>query len=208
MPFNVAYSGPAPITTFFRVQEGDTTGSSDLQTETTKHNVEERSSSVDPVTSRLSPRRSVGCFGQHKIATFRGRRIVGLETNLPENYSGLILHGETAGQIHQSCKAKAAVWEQKSRKESYRRTRSALKTEGAGFHDTSEQDGGGEQELSSVASSLVRRLHPSETFNSFTLWNPDVVVDEGQDEYMRALKEWFAHSSEVSVSYPYPDGGQ
>lgn len=208
MPFNVGYSGPAPITTFFRVQEGDTAGSSDEQMETANHNAEERPSSVDSVAFRQSQEKSVGCFSRHKTATFRGRRIVGLVTDLPKNYSGLVVHGETAGQIRQNRKArKVVVQEQKGKKESLQRARSARKMGEAAAKDTNEQEDG-EQELSSVTSDLVRRLHPSEEFSSFTLWNPDIVVDEGQDEYMRTLKEWCALSSEVSVSYLCLDDSQ
>jgi len=36
----------------------------------------------------------------------------------------------------------------------------------------------------------TRSLHPAATFSSFTLWNADVPPDEGQDEYLRTMKEW------------------
>ena len=35
-----------------------------------------------------------------------------------------------------------------------------------------------------------RTLHPQATFSSLTIWNPDGPLDEGKDEYCRALGEW------------------
>jgi hypothetical protein len=43
----------------------------------------------------------------------------------------------------------------------------------------------------------TKLLVPTGTFSSFVLWNPDISVDEGKDEYMRTLKEWIDISSEV-----------
>jgi len=34
-------------------------------------------------------------------------------------------------------------------------------------------------------------------FQRFTLWHPDIPVDEARDEYVRSLKEWVALASEV-----------
>lgn len=43
----------------------------------------------------------------------------------------------------------------------------------------------------------VRVLQPVSTFSSFVLWHPDNPVDPGRDEYMRSLKEWTRLAAEV-----------
>ncbi len=45
----------------------------------------------------------------------------------------------------------------------------------------------------------VRVLKPSARFDSFVLWHPDIPVDEEMDEYLRSLSEWVNISSEVRV---------
>ncbi len=45
--------------------------------------------------------------------------------------------------------------------------------------------------------STVRRLVPSAQFSSFTLWQPDRVVDKNRDEYYRSLAEWVSLANEV-----------
>ena len=43
----------------------------------------------------------------------------------------------------------------------------------------------------------VRQLIPTPTFLPFTIWSPDIPVDEGKDEYIRCLIEWTKLAAEV-----------
>ena len=45
----------------------------------------------------------------------------------------------------------------------------------------------------------VDKLEVTGTFREFVLWNSDVLVDEGRDEYLRAIREWVNIAAEVSV---------
>jgi ribonuclease H2 subunit C len=45
----------------------------------------------------------------------------------------------------------------------------------------------------------VRVLKPTAKFDSFVLWHPDNPVDEGKDEYLRSLSEWTSMASEVRL---------
>jgi hypothetical protein len=45
----------------------------------------------------------------------------------------------------------------------------------------------------------ARVLKPSARFDSFVLWHPDIPVDEEMDEYLRSLSEWVNIASEVRV---------
>lgn len=50
----------------------------------------------------------------------------------------------------------------------------------------------------------TKDLKASHTFTSLVIWNPDIIVDQGKDEYTRALTEWTAVASEVrSMFYMY-----
>ena len=48
----------------------------------------------------------------------------------------------------------------------------------------------------------VRVLKPSARFDSFVLWHPDIPVDEEMDEYLRSLSEWVNIASEVRLIRP------
>ena len=45
----------------------------------------------------------------------------------------------------------------------------------------------------------VDRLEVTGTFREFVLWNADVPVDEGRDEYLRAIHEWVNIVAEVGI---------
>ena len=48
----------------------------------------------------------------------------------------------------------------------------------------------------------ARVLKPTARFDSFVLWHPDIPVDEGKDEYLRSLSEWTSIASEVRTCFP------
>ncbi|KAH9055765.1 ribonuclease H2, subunit C [Lactarius vividus] len=50
----------------------------------------------------------------------------------------------------------------------------------------------------------VRVLKPSARFDSFVLWHPDIPVDEEMDEYLRSLSEWVSVASEIHQSEALP----
>ncbi|KAF9485558.1 hypothetical protein BDN70DRAFT_871226 [Pholiota conissans] len=43
----------------------------------------------------------------------------------------------------------------------------------------------------------TRYLVPTAQFSSFTLWQPDRVVDKGRDEYYRSITEWISLANEI-----------
>jgi hypothetical protein len=50
------------------------------------------------------------------------------------------------------------------------------------------------------SSGPVKVLEASGTFSSFMLWNADIPADVGRDEYIRSLSEWTKIAAEVSFS--------
>ncbi|KAJ3482161.1 hypothetical protein NLI96_g7178 [Meripilus lineatus] len=105
---------------------------------------------------------------RHFVTSFRGRAIRGLDVDLPEGYSGLVLQSPEGGSAYSGTSFSA-------KKPSARRSEDMKMDDG---------DEGVEED------ELIRSLQPAATFKTFTLWNPDVPPDEGRDEYMRSLREW------------------
>ncbi|KAL5536739.1 hypothetical protein ACEPAF_562 [Sanghuangporus sanghuang] len=225
MPFHIAYSGPAPITTFFRVREmneesptssasasSSSPGSSDIT-------VEEKSAANDGVhAGKKSMVNGNGklSLGKRLVAAFRGRRVVGVEVPLPEGYTGVILHFDAASAKKTDPQGSLSNGVEGSRrmngrrKASMRGTRHSKPIEVDDDEDVSESspnqngidlnDDMTDPSLilnSNEHEGEVKALKAMQTFQSIVVWNPDVVVDDGRDEYIQALREWTAVASEV-----------
>ncbi|EJC99935.1 uncharacterized protein FOMMEDRAFT_142460 [Fomitiporia mediterranea MF3/22] len=216
MPFHIGYSGPAPITTFFRVGELDEESPSAPSDGcpsivAVKDAVQNQSDSL-PTFLKTKIRKRL-------IAAFRGRRVVGTEVSLPEGYTGLVMISAAPGT---STLEMSPIGN--DRKENGRVNGSAKfrrKTAARGSRrtkpiDIDDDDGAMEpkdrrsQEMDAddaVHQSLilhndshegeVRTLKATQTFRSLLVWNADIAVDEGRDEYIRALREWAAIAAEI-----------
>ncbi|KAH8110776.1 ribonuclease H2, subunit C [Phellopilus nigrolimitatus] len=208
MPFHVAYSGPAPITTFFRVQEVDekkSGGPSSSRSTITDENTKENTNFDQSLTVRVRKRLA---------AAFRGRRMIGLEVPLPAGYTGVVLRsdapGKPSGQSQvEKKKGKETNGKAKAnsaRKPSARRTRRSKTVEEDKAEkgdeppmDMMELDDS-RQDLMTCADNEegeTRTLKLTQRFASLIVWNPDIVVDEGRDEYIRALNEWTSLAAEI-----------
>ena len=67
---------------------------------------------------------------------------------------------------------------------------------GAGTAEPEGEEGEG------ASRDTVRTLRPAATFASFVLWHQDIPIDEGRDEYLRAVREWTRLAAEVSAFLP------
>ena len=212
MPFHIAYSGPSPISTFFRVKN-----QSDTSNPTTElvANVKAIDDSQKPsLKSRL-------------VAAFRGRQVVGTQIELPKGYSGIILRNTNSNPNVSALEEKRALEEEREAKlkkaramkskskstakppsrRSTRRTRASSPEVEEREEDTKVMDVDALDEandtpidpppLDSRLEETVKVFKPTQAFNSLILWNADIAVDEGRDEYVRALKEWTTISAEV-----------
>lgn len=100
------------------------------------------------------------------ISAFRGRKLQGLKVNVPEGYVGVVFSPQKGKETETSRKTtgkKGAKWTRPS------------------------------DHVAAVAEDdleTVKTLAASGVFSSFTLWSPDVNVDEGEDEYIRTLTEY------------------
>lgn len=212
MPFHIAHSGPAPISTFFRVKDAAVdaptrgAGSSSVMVPVSAAEGSTMKALDVPAgaetNSRTSPRRRL-------IAAFRGRRLVGLDVPLPDGYTGFVLRSDPSGRGAQSSSSKAAAQSSEIIKNGRgkgrapgRRTRRAQDEDEMENYEDQTTIGTDEvvgDIMPAPAEDVeIRMLRPIGTFVSFMVWSPDIAVDEGQDEYMRALKEWTAVVAEVS----------
>ena len=207
MPFHIAYSGPAPISTFFRVREME----EDAQAIGWSSSTPESNGTENGV-NEITPEKKEKKIGikKHLVAAFRGRRVVGTEVPLPEGFTGLVLRSdgskETASAPQNSSLPNGAT-AKNGRKVAARKTRRSKPIEVTtdDEYDTNIAMDPNEPDADfngSMADGEVKNLRATETFKSLVIWNADVPVDEGRDEYIRALREWTTVAAEVNSGLP------
>jgi hypothetical protein len=130
------------------------------------------------------------------IAAFRGRQIHGLKVDLPVGYRGIVLRGDENGKGDNDA-IKQKDTEKRARGKVTSRKRKATRQEALDIEEDMEKQD--DFHLDDLESESHRVLTPSATFNSFVLWNPDIPVDEGRDEYVRSLNEWTRLADVVSL---------
>jgi hypothetical protein len=147
------------------------------------------------------------------VAAFRGRQMYGQAVGMPEGYGGLVLRApslDAKGQGKEDAKASSKPLSKRANAHTKpkskfthatRQSKRASRTEG-NDDDDDDMDQEGEDCASHLAEppAPIKKLIPTSTFSSFTLWTPDIPVDEGRDEYVRALAEWTKLAAEVCVS--------
>lgn len=217
MPFHIQYSGPAPVSTYFRIQPAPLPGSvaAEIQPASTGSTVvevpeeKEKAPAVsavvtaeiqaetDPVTKlpsshplRPGPIERLSGSAKRFISSFRGRTVHGVEVPLPKGYSGLVLRGDAEGRTQTPTSSKAK-----------RRPGRKLRRQ---VQEEVPEDDDMEDILPPEDERPIRVLKPSARFDSFVLWHPDIPVDEGMDEYLRSLSEWVNIASEIHQSEPLP----
>ncbi|KAF8527307.1 ribonuclease H2, subunit C [Gautieria morchelliformis] len=180
MPFHVEHTGSAPLSTYFIVRPG-------LQPDST---------SADSTDGDTTPGPSLAqrCKARFSSA-FRGRTMQGLGVDLPDGYSGIVLKNEKMANGQDTIPPKRPASTKAKRQKGRRATRSLARANA----DDAEEDGDVvmEGERTDDHNDVVHTLHPTAKFSSFTLWNADVDVDAGRDEYLRALSEYQQLSAEI-----------
>lgn len=138
------------------------------------------------------------------VAAFRGRQMYGQAVDIPNEYGGLVLRApfDPKGKGKEDAMASSKPLSQKTKPKSKTRvTTRRLKC--PTVVDAADEPEGGEDEDCRPYSDMdplpvTRKLMPCSTFASFMLWTPDIPLDEGRDEYARALVEWTRLAAEVS----------
>ena len=116
------------------------------------------------------------------ISSFRGRTVHGVEVTLPKGYAGIVLRGDTNDKTYPHTPT-GSTSKHRPVRNSRRRPIEEEELDEMSIDDEEKPPG--------------RVLKPTAKFDSFVLWNPDIPVDEGKDEYLRSLYEWTNIASEV-----------
>ncbi|THH33325.1 hypothetical protein EUX98_g846 [Antrodiella citrinella] len=226
MPFHVGYSGPAPVSTYFHVKSvpPPTYGAVKEETESKLNEAQVITDSQDTVLDKVPASASASTLESlpaiatasssstlvdeasaatenisknflqcHFTAAFRGRAMSGLEVDLPQGYIGLVLRAPGANET--SSRSRSDEEFVGSRRKSRRGLQYAVKEE-----EAAKSTKQGDEEMhdwTEDAEEPRRLLQPTAMFSSFILWNPDIPVDEGRDEYIRSLTEWTRLSAEI-----------
>ncbi|KAI0091583.1 ribonuclease H2, subunit C [Irpex rosettiformis] len=199
MPFHVAYTGPAPVGTYFRPVT--TTGRREGTSVTQNASMDSQSTLIDPSPSSTESQQTLasdvdmltlsesqtasslvhsqGQDSKGLTAAFRGRTVRGLQVELPVGYVGLVLTTPSTSSASTTS----------ARPPSTKNTRQSK------YFDPSED--ADEDQADHEESRPTKLLHPTGTFTNFTLWNADIPVDEGRDEYLRGLREWVGLASVI-----------
>ncbi|RDX54076.1 hypothetical protein OH76DRAFT_1373994 [Lentinus brumalis] len=220
MPFHIAYSGPAPISTYFRIKPGpsptfgrEQPPSEPLLSPESQQTSDSQatlvgSSSVSTVGSaaavgvdededvaKSEGDATVGSAdSRHYVAAFRGREMHGVMVDLPEGYAGIVLRAPD-DKKGKGVASNRPTEEEKpaSKSRSTRRSKRAQETVKVEDEemDTEDMPGTASEE------GPTRVLEPVSTFSTFLLWHPDIPVNDGRDEYVRSLKEWTRLAAEI-----------
>ncbi|SJL10925.1 uncharacterized protein ARMOST_14321 [Armillaria ostoyae] len=168
MPFHIDYDGPAPISTFLRVEEHVTENLDEPVPDGPK--AESSTTAAGPAPSLA--RRAAS----YLVSSFRGRTLHGTQIDVPAGYTGLVLKG-VDGLKKEKGKGKAPQAHSPSRA-----TRRSARNRCDDDEDM--------EEYEAATQSLAPVLNPTAQFSSFVLWHPDTLGREKDDEYVRSLNEW------------------
>ncbi|KAI9453103.1 ribonuclease H2, subunit C [Lactarius psammicola] len=213
MPFHIQHSGPAPVSTYFRIQPAPPPESHPCPpsvaveaqlvsaTSTVINNAPavsavvtatalaaataEIKAGIDPVTnSRLSPLQPLRPGPIERLSGSAKRFISSFRGRTVHGVEAPLPKGYSGIVLRGDAEGRTRVTTVGSPKRS-------RKDDMAGILPPEEER-------------PVRMLKPSARFDSFVLWHPDIPVDEEMDEYLRSLSEWVNIASEIHQSEPLP----
>ncbi|KAF5386484.1 hypothetical protein D9757_005896 [Collybiopsis confluens] len=209
MPFHIAHTGPAPVSTYFRVQDAKSHVGSPIPPDNTQETdsfPKETSDQKDlDITDSAStsaavqpPEPSTSDSGaatssavpnsknqSRFISSFRGRTIQGLKVEVPDGFTGVVFH---SNDDKNDVKTKARPVPNAKGKSKGRETRSTRsRTVNAMDIDEVEED---EEDDEAESALDTQNLELHSLFKSFVVWHPDIPVDTGNDEYLASIGEW------------------
>jgi len=202
MPFNVKYTGTAPVSTYFRPKPPPV--QADPPTNVAGGS-QEGTSQLSTTTDATNPLATFDAIAKEEllVAAFRGRVIRGTRISVPDGYTGTVLIGADANRTKQPSRSPPQMGRRLSRRSGrVVRVDEDDEPQDVDMDDVGEgADGDGQEEEEET---LTRTLTLASTFSSFMVWNPDIPVDEGRDEYIRSLNEWTKLSAIVSHAIELP----
>lgn len=156
LPVHIPWDGSAQVSQYFLVKPAP-------EVETTLPTPD--SETGETVTTQLKK-----SLKKRFLSAFRGRKMHGVEVDLPEGTTGLVL--------------RTADPTSKERIErTIKRRRKQMNVD--------------EDEEQLEENVNARYLEPVSKFRSFVHWNPDYELDESRDEYIQTLSQWRTLTSKV-----------
>ncbi|KAF8890562.1 ribonuclease H2, subunit C [Mucidula mucida] len=195
MPFHISYNGPAPVSTFMRVEERQTenldVSASDVNAlppseSCVPQNASTNSHDKPPSQSKMNVLRRAASY---LISTFRGRTIHGTRVQLPMGYVGIVFQGGEEDR-NRGKEKKPSKAQPKVDVDTPRRTRRSTQKDVEEIMVSDEEEGEKMDVDEPESRNLLLELTAVSTFPSFNLWLPDNLARERDDEYVRTLKEW------------------
>jgi hypothetical protein len=209
MPFSIKYTGTAPVSTYFRpkppptradpptdIAGGSQEGTSQLSTIT---------DTTNPVESNTNPVTTLDAISKEEplVAAFRGRTVRGTRIPVPDGYTGVVLIGTDANKTKQRSPSPPPLGRRLSRRSG--RVIHVDEDDEPQDVDMDDVDEGADADgHEEEGEAPTRTLTLASVFSSFMVWNPDIPVDEGRDEYIRSLNEWTKLSAMVSHTIMFP----
>ncbi|KAG9019105.1 hypothetical protein FRB90_006419 [Tulasnella sp. 427] len=177
MPFNIGYTGPAPSSLYWNVRDASTTSPGEAQVAEGDTQESSTSTLVDTPLGNILKDKAKS-LQKRFIAAFRGRRMHGMEIELPAGYTGVVLTGKQDKEDE--------VEASEDTKTGGKRKRGAAKNDGAPAKKL-------KQTVKTVVSGVTgkpeedgrppaKELTPAATFSSFVAWAPDRKFDENEDQ--------------------------
>lgn len=208
MPFNIKYTGTVPVSTYFRPKPppvqgdpptdaagGSQEGTSQLSTATDVPILTEPTDSSMTATDATPKEEPL-------VAAFRGRTVRGTRIPVPHGYTGVVLIGADANKTKQPPSSPP----RSGRRPSRRSGRVIHVDEDDEPQDLDMDDAGEGMDADDQEEEEgpTRTLTLASVFDSLMVWNPDIPVDSGRDEYIRSLTEWTKLSAMVCRAMELP----
>ena len=224
MPFHIQHTGPAPVSTYFRIrpQFGPSLFSSAFETSPPSGENERSSATVADTEAAVGERDNAPpavadvvvpatvAVEAEVVASSTASRVLrtGAITRLADSakrfvssFRGRTVHGVEVALPNGYV---GIVLRGDARGKAHQKTASNPKRQPTGRRQLRKQSDVVEaQYLDDMANMSpedelpVRVVKPAARFDSFVLWHPDIAVDEGKDEYLRSLSEWVDIAAEV-----------
>lgn len=204
MPFNIKYTGTAPVSTYFRPKRLPAQADSPLNAAGgTQEGTSQLSMTADTTNpAETNSAATIDAIPKEEplVAAFRGRTVRGTRISVPDGYTGVVLVATDANKTKQRSPPPMG------RRPSRRSGRVIHVDEDDEPQDVDMDDigGAGDDGQGEEEEAPTRTLTLASTFSSFMVWNPDIPVDEGRDEYVRSLNEWTKLSAMVSRAMSFP----
>ena len=220
MPFHIQYSGPAPVSTYFRIQPAPIPDSRPCFPPSATVETQPGSTSTTIASQKENEKAPAISTIVTATAGFKAEtdpdtkqpssgplrpgpieRLSGSAKRFISSFRGRTVHGVEV-PLPKGYTGLVLRGDAEGRTQTATSSKAKRRTGRTPRRQVPEEvpeDDDMEGILPSEEDRPVRVLKPSARFDSFVLWHPDIPVDEERDEYLRSLSEWVNIAAEVRL---------